>query len=345
MIQDLSYRQAINFALRAEMNADANVFVYGLDVDDHKTTFGSHEGLLQEFGSERIFGTPLSEEAMTGFGIGAALRGKKPVHVHIRADFSLLSTNQLINMASNIHYLSAGKLSVPFTVRIIVGRGWGQGMQHSKSLHSMFAHFPGLKVFAPATPQEAYSVLRSSIGDFNPTLIFEHRWLYDVIGKVDTDKKNIEGTHVLREGSDLTIVATSWMSVEAVRAAEYLAKNGINAEVINVNEISAINHDLISKSVFKTKNCIVTDHDWTPFGFNSEVAANVYERCLKVLKNPVTRLGEGFFPCPTARTLEEKFYPRAQEIISESYKLLNKSAPDLSGEIFYSHENKFKGPF
>lgn len=345
MKQMMTFRKALNLAMADELKNDESVFIFGLDVDDHKSIFGSMDGLLKDFGSERIFGTPLSEEAMTGFAIGTAVRGLKPVHVHIRADFSLLAVNQIVNMASNIHYLTAGQLSVPLTIRVVIGRGWGQGLQHSKSVHAMFSHFPGLKVVMPSTAQEAYSLLRHSIQDPNPVIFIEHRWLYDVEGSVDTSKVIAPNTSHLLAGESVTVVANSWMSVEALKAAEHLKGLGITLDVFNVSNISDIDVKPIVESIAKTKHCIVVDHDWNNYGFNSEVATLVYEKSFNHLKKPIVRIGQKFFPCPTARPLEDKFYPKAQDIIRAACDLMSQKSPALNDAEFYSYENKFKGPF
>lgn len=340
-----TFRKALNQALRDEMAADPEVFVFGLDVDDHKSIFGSTENLLKEFGAQRVFGTPLSEEAMTGVAIGAALNGKKAVHVHIRADFALLAMNQIVNMASNIHYMTAGKLSVPLTIRVVIGRGWGQGMQHCKSLHSVLAHFPGLKVIIPSTAQEAYSLLRNSIQDPNPVIFIEHRWLYDVEGEVDTSKQISSLPALVAQGNDLTIVSTSWMTVEALKAQEVLVEAGLSSDIFNVTQIHDLNFSKIYASIEKTKHCIVIDHDWIEFGFAAEASALIHENAFKNLRLPVSRLGFARYPCPTARALENKFYPKAQDIIVNACEMHGKSVPDLSKFDFYSYENKFRGPF
>lgn len=342
---DWSYRKALNEALHAEFRADPDVFTFGLDVDDHKSIFGSTEGLLKKFGSDRVFGTPLSEDAMTGFAIGAALGGKKPVHVHIRADFALLATNQIINMASNLHYLTAGALSVPLTIRVVIGRGWGQGLQHSKTVHSLFSHFPGLKVMVPSSPQDAYTLLRKAIQDPNPVLFLEHRWLYDVEGPVDENLIDTSPVTLLRSGSDVTIVASSWMCIEALKAAEILEKSGIQAEILNLRSVAPLKAQAIYNSVKKTSHCLVTDHDWVEFGLASEIAACVQEHCFANLRQPVMRLGYRAIPCPTSRPLEDMFYPKAPDIISTVCRLLGKKIPDLSHYEFYSYENRFRGPF
>ncbi len=343
----ISYREALNEAMMQEMERDPNVFVYGLDVSDHKRIFGSTVGLVEKFGAERCFGTPLSEDAMTGFGLGAAINGLRPIHIHIRVDFMILAMNQIVNMVSSCRYTSAGKLKVPLVIRAVIGRGWGQGFQHSKSMHSVFAHIPGLKVVLPTTPRDVKGLLISAIRDDNPVIFMEHRWLYDTIGEVPEDPEAIPlgESNILRSGNDITVVATSWLNVEALKAAEVMQKHGISVEVVDPRTISPLNDKLILESVKKTGHCIVADDDWLNCGFSAEVAARVSEFCFKDLKSPVSRIGFAATPCPTTRPLENKFYPNAIDIIKSIESKLELQPLDLSNEEFYSYENKFRGPF
>lgn len=342
----MSFRRALNLALEREMEADPSVFVFGLDVPDHKRIYGSTEHLVERFGPRRCFGTPLSEEAMTGVALGAAISGLRPVHVHIRVDFVLLAMNQIANMLSTLRYMSGGQLSIPLVIRAIIGRGWGQSAQHSKSLHGLFAHLPGLKVVLPSSPQDAYSLLRAAIRDDNPVLCFEHRWLYDVEGEVDDDLRAPLGSAVVRRpGTDLTVLCTSWMNVEALKASEVLARRGIELEVVDVRTVTPLDETTIVRSVEKTGRCLVADYDWTFCGLSAELAALVGHRCFAALKRPVERLGFAPVPCPTTRPLENLFYPSAVTIIRAAERMLDLSDTDLSGESFYSHEQRFKGPF
>lgn len=346
MISRMTYRQALALALWREMEMDPSVFVFGLDVPDHKRIYGSTAGLLEQFGSRRCFGTPLSEEAMTGVALGAAISGLRPVHVHIRVDFMLLAMNQIANMASNLRYMTGGRLAIPLVIRAVIGRGWGQSAQHSKSLHSVFAHLPGLKVVMPSSPQDAYSLLRAAIRDDNPVIVLEHRWLYDVAGEVDEDLAVPLGAAVVRRPGDaLTVVCTSWMNVEAMKAAEVLAKRGVELEIIDVRTVAPLDEGRIIDSVRKTGRCIVADYDWVFCGFGAEVASLVSHRCFGALKSPVERLGFAHVPCPTTRPLENAFYPSAVSIIRTAERMLGLTEGDVSDESFYSHEQRFKGPF
>lgn len=342
----ISFREALALALAREMEADPSVFIFGLDVPDHRRIFGSTQGLVEKFGIERCFGTPLSEDAMTGVALGAAISGLRPVHVHIRADFMLLGMNQIANMISNLRYMSGGKLHIPLVIRAIIGRGWGQSAQHSKSLHGVFAHFPGIKVVLPTTPQDAYGLLRSAIRDDNPVIFLEHRWLYDIVGEVDDEQIIPLGVPaVRRRGDAVTVLCTSWMNVEALKAAEVLARRGIELEVVDVRAVCPLSEELIVESVCKTGNCIVADYDWAFCGFGAELAALVGHQCFGALKRPVERLGFAHVPCPTTRPLENLFYPSAIDIIRAVEQMLGLEEADLSGESFYSHEQRFRGPF
>lgn len=342
----ITFREALNLALVKEMESDPSVFVFGLDVDDHKSIFGSTDGLVEKFGGERCFGTPLSEDAMTGVALGAAMSGLRPIHVHIRADFILLAMNQIGNMMSNLRYMSGGKLTIPLVVRAVIGRGWGQSAQHSKSLHGVFAHFPGLKVVLPTTPQDGYSLLRSSIRDNNPVIFLEHRWLYDIVGDVDDERVVPLGqAAVLHEGDAMTLVCSSWMNVEALKAAKVLARRGLAVEVVDVRTVSPLDEQTIVGSVKRTRNCIVADYDWIFCGFGAELAALISQRCFGCLERPVERLGFAPVPCPTTRPLESLFYPSALTIIRAVEKLFGLEEADLNGEPFYSYEQRFKGPF
>lgn len=343
----ISYRDALNEAMAQEMRRDPRVFVYGIDVADHKRIFMSSRGLVEEFGPDRCFSTPLAEDAMTGFGLGAALAGMRPIHVHMRVDFLLLGLNQLVNMIATHRYGSGGHFTVPMVIRAITGRGWGQSFQHSKTLQSWFAHIPGLKVVMPSTPRDAKGMLIAAIRDDNPVIFIEHRWLYDVVGEVPehTDDVKLDGARIIHPGSDITVVATSWMNVEAVKAAEILKKRGIGVEVVDVRSISPFDSRTVIDSVRKTRHCIVADNDWIYCGFSAEVAATVYEACLGDLKAPIRRIGFAPTPCPCTRPLENEFYTNAVDIIRAAEEMLKLPETDLSNEDFYSYENKFKGPF
>ncbi len=347
-MRKITYCQALNEAMTQEMERDPAVFVYGIGVPDHKRIFGTTAGLVERFGTERCFDTPLSEDAMTGFGLGAAINGARPIHVHMRMDFMLLAMNQLANMVSCYRYMSGGKLKAPLVIRAIIGRGWGQAFQHSKTMHCCFAHIPGLKVVMPTTPADAKGLLISAIRDDNPVIFIEHRWLYYATDEVPEGDYSVPigQPNVLLDGSDITIVATSWMNIEALRAAETMKKrHGVSVEVVDARSAAPLEDDIIVDSVNKTRHCIVVDNDWLHCGLSAEIAARIAEKCFGKLKSPVNRLGFALTHCPCTRPLENLFYPNAIDIIRTIETKFGLSETELSSENFYSYERKFKGPF
>ena len=350
-MRKISFCDAINEALVQEMTNDPSVFVYGIGVPDHKKIFGTTRNLVEKFGERRCFDTPLAEDGLTGFGLGAALNGLRPVQVHIRVDFMLLAMNQIVNMVSTATYGSGGKLKVPMVIRGIVGRGWGQGYQHSKSLHSYFTHIPGLKVVCPTTPADAKGLLTTAIRDDNPVIFLEHRWLYWAEDEVPEGDYSIPfgKANILREGSDISIIATSWMNIEALRAAELANKyHGLSVEVVDPRTLYPLDTEMLVNSVRKTGHCIVADNDWASSGFGAEVACEIYDAAQHDINlcESIDRVGFAHTPCPTARHLENKFYPNAERLLRVIEKQFRLSPAVLDrSEQFYSHELKFKGPF
>lgn len=343
----LDYAGALREAMAQELERDSRVFVYGIGVPTYGGIFGTTKGLAERFGEDRVFDTPISEDAMTGFGFGAALRGLRPIHIHIRVDFLILATNQLVNMISNYTYSTAGKAKVPMVIRAVIGRGWGQGAQHSKSLFSYFTHIPGLKVIAPTTPSDAKGMLTAAIRDDNPVVCLEHRWLYWAEEAVSEEPYEVPlGVgRILVPGRDVTVVGLSWMNVEARLAADILGRRGVSVEVVDPRTLAPLDEALIVDSVRRTGRCIVADCDWIDSGFSAELAARIGERCFGELKAPVKRLGFAQTPCPTVRELENEFYPNAATIVRAVEQMLGLEAADLTGEDFFSHERRFKGPF
>src|SRR2546430_1904935 len=229
----LSYVDAVREATDHEMARDPAVVLFGLDVDDPKAIQGTTRGLLEKYGPERVFGTPLSEDAMTGAAIGMALAGLRPIHVHIRMDFLLLAMNQLLNVAAKSRYMYGGGGGVPLGVGSVIGKSWGQGAQHSQGLHGMFMHVPGIKVVAPATPYDAKGCLAAAVRDDNPVLYVEHRLLHFQKGPVPEAAYTVEPgkARITHPGDDVTVVGISYMQTECLRAAKYLEGVGVRAEV------------------------------------------------------------------------------------------------------------------
>ncbi len=346
----LSYATAIAEALTQEMDADPSVFVYGLDVDDHKSILGSTAGLLEKFGPERIFTTPLSEDAMTGLGIGAAMAGMRPVHVHIRMDFLMLCMNQLVNMAAKTHYMYGGKVTVPMVVRCIIGKSWGQGAQHSQALHAMFMHVPGMKVVAPSNPYDAKGCLIRSIRDNNPVLFVEHRLLYGTEAAVPEESFEVDfgQARVMAEGDDVTIVGISNMAVECLRAAELLAEVGISAEVIDPISLDPLDSDTIIRSAEHTGRLLIVDNGWAMCGASAEIVARVAERPVRLRTIRFQRMGFAPTTCPTTPSLEQAFYPNPASIAVAAYELVRPGGsawtPDPERAAL-AYQTQFRGPF
>ena len=348
MIRKLSFVDAIQEATEQEMKQDKSVILYGLDVDDPKAILGTTRGLVEKFGHDRVFGTPLSEDAMTGAAIGMALAGLRPIHVHIRMDFMMLAMNQLINVAAKSHYMYGGRVHLPMVVRSMIGRSWGQGAQHSQGLYSFFMHVPGLKVVAPTTPYDAKGCLTQAIRDNNPVIFVEHRILHFQKGMVPKKQYTVSPgkARITAEGKDVTLVGISYMQLECMRAKLYLESVGISAEVIDPIWLSPLDIDTISQSVTKTGRLIVVDNDWISCGTSSEIAAEVMERLQGKREIQIHRMGYAPVTCPPTPSLERLFYPDAPEIASVAYTLVKgRKRKWLPKERLDLQEIEFKGPF
>lgn len=350
--RELKFSQAINEAIDLCMAKDSAVYIMGLGVPDPKGIFGSTLGLQQKYGSIRVMDMPTSENGMTGVAIGSALVGMRPIMTHQRIDFALLAIEQLVNQAAKWHYMFGGQMQVPLVVRMIVGRGWGQGPQHSQSLQAWFAHIPGLKVIMPTTPHDAKGLLISSVEDNNPVIFIEHRWLYNITGHVPEGIYRIAlgQARVAREGDDITIVATSYMTLEALRAAELLARDGIEAEVVDIRTLRPLDEDSILQSVRKTGRLIVADTGWKTMGFGTEVVARVAERAFSYLKSAPERVALPDCPTPTTPVLANAFYARATEVVVAARKTLGlkveEPVPHLPvGVPLDVPDESFIGPF
>lgn len=352
--REITYSQAINEATEQALTEDDNVYLFGLDVDDHKGIQGSTIGLVEKFGRSRVFGTPLSEDAMTGIAIGSAMAGMRPIHVHIRMDFVLLCMNQLINIAAKAHYMYEGQVKVPMVVRTMIGRSWGQGAQHSQALHSMFMHVPGLKVIAPSNPYDAKAMLIAAVKDDNPVVFIEHRLLYSTKNHVPENIPDspIGKARIFTQGTDITIVAVSHMVIEALRAQKILAELGISAEIIDPVTLSPMDYDTIATSFAKTKNLLIVDNAWLTCGLSSEIITKMVEMFPNGINSSplsMARMGFASTPCPTTKVLEDMFYPNPKTITQKAYEIVRKQTlaidqlPDIKMGI--SEIDAFKGPF
>ncbi|MFZ5453716.1 MAG: alpha-ketoacid dehydrogenase subunit beta [Thermodesulfobacteriota bacterium] len=328
--RELKFFQAVNEALYVCLDQDPAVYIMGLGVPDPKGVFGTTLGLQEKYGPNRVMDMPVSENGMTGVAIGSALVGMRPVMTHQRVDFALLALEQIVNQAANWHYMFGGKTSIPLVIRLIIGRGWGQGPQHSQSLQAWFAHVPGLKVVMPTTPHDAKGLLIASIEDRNPVIFLEHRWLHNISGYVPPGVYRVplgQGK-IVRSGRDLTIAATSYMVLESLRAAEMLAAAGVSAEVLDVRTLRPLDEGLILESVRQTGNLIMTDTGWTTGGFGAEVIARVAEKAFGDLKNPPVRIALPDCPAPTSPALANRYYPRAVQIVAAAQQMLGLKVDD-----------------
>ncbi|MDO8425955.1 MAG: alpha-ketoacid dehydrogenase subunit beta [Deltaproteobacteria bacterium] len=323
-LRGLTYREALLEATAQMLASDQTVFVLGEGVDDSAGVFGTTKGLHERFGKDRVIDTPLAENGVTGIAIGAALAGMRPILVHMRVDFMPLSMDQIMNHAAKWHYMFGGKVSVPVTIRSIIGRGWGSAAQHSQSLQALFAHIPGLKVVMPATPYDAKGLLRASVYDGNPVIFIEHRWLYEHMGHVPEEAYTVPiGKAVVRrKGPDVTIAAASYMVYEALRAASALSGQGIESEVIDLRTLKPLDMETIFESVKKTGRLIVADTGWKEFGIGAEVIARVAEDAFYDLKAPAARVALPDAPTPASPVLENAFYPGKGHIIEAVKKML-----------------------
>jgi len=319
----ISFAEAINEGLRQAMRLSDDVFVHGQLVDSDSGVFHTTSGLVDEFSSKRVFDTPVAESAMTGVALGASLAGMRPVLVHQRLDFLLCSMDQIVNWASTWRYKSGGKSGVPFTIRAVVGKGWGQGPQHSKSLQAWFAHVPGLQVAMPATPADAKGMLLNAIFGSDPTIVIEGRSLFSMKDEVPEEPYRVPFGHaaVRRAGSDVTVVALGNMVPLALKAAEQLQAQGISAEVIDLRTVVPLDEDAILKSVAKTGRMVIADPAWRSFGVSAEISARISEKTAD-LKAPVQRLAFPDVHTPSSSPLEEDFYPEEEAVVASVKSVL-----------------------
>lgn len=348
-MRELKYREAISEALVQAMEADESVFIMGIGVDDPKGIFGTTRAAAERFSRKRVVDTPICEDTMTGVAIGASLVGMRPVLVHARNDFALVSMNELVNHAAQWSYTTGGALHVPITVRMLIGRGWGQGAQHSKSLQAFFCHVPGLKVVMPATPYDAKGLLIASIQENCPVIFIEHRLLYEVSGPVPEEPYTVPlgNSVVRREGRDATIVATSLMVIESLKAAHMLEKEGIDVEVVDLRTVSPMDEETVLASVRKTGRLVIADTGWSNCGLAAEVACRVAEKAFGSLGAPVQRVVLPDVHAPVSRALEEEFYPGVEGIAQAVRRALygKKAGTRLAVVSADPADKGFLGPF
>jgi pyruvate/2-oxoglutarate/acetoin dehydrogenase E1 component len=314
----IGYVEAINEALALALGHDPSVFVLGQGVDDPSAMFGTTRGLQAQFGRERVFDTPLSEEGMMGVSTGAAMNGMRPVFMHNRPDFVLLAFNQLVTHAAKFHFMDNGQTTVPLVVWAAIGRGWGSGAQHSQAIHGMLLGVPGLRIVMPSTPHDAKGLLLSAITDNNPVCLFEHRWLMKKTGVVPEGLYHVPlGKGICRRpGTDVTIVGVSHAIELGLQAANRLAAEGIDAEVIDLRTVKPLDEAIVLESLRKTGRIVVVDTAWMMGGLCAEVGCVVAEKGFADLKAPVCRIGLPDIPAPAGYALEQFYYPDVPRIMA-----------------------------
>ncbi len=350
-MRELSFAMAIKEATEQCMEKDDAVYVMGLGVPDVGGIFGTTLGLQEKFGEERVMDTPAAENGMTGIAIGSALRGLRPILTHQRVDFALLSMEQLINQAAKWHYISDARQSVPLVIRMVIGRGWGQGAQHSQSLCSCFAHIPGLKVVMPFSAHDAKGLLISAIEDNNPVIFFEHRWLHNLKDAVPEEyyKVPIGKANIIKEGQDISLVGLGHTTYECLRAAQILQENGVCAEVVDLRSVRPLDETTLLNSVKKTGRILMVDDDWAMCGMSAEILALVAEKGFKHLKSAPKRMTWPDYPLPVSYGLSNNFYIHRFDIVKKAFAMCGKDkAPCLPPDTHVRHDVPdltFTGPF
>ena len=326
MPQTITYRDALNQALREELRRDPNVFVIGEEVGEYGGAYKVTEGLIQEFGPERVIDTPISEEAIVGAGIGSAMVGLRPVVELMTINFSLLALDQIVNHAAKLRYMSGGQVSVPVVIRAPQGAGLQLGAQHSQNLEAWYAHVPGLKVVIPGTPVDAKGLLKSAIRDNNPVIFLEHEILYGMKGEVPEEEYTIPigVAEIERSGKDVTLISYSRMRTLCMKAADQLAEEGIETEVIDLRTLKPLDTETIISSVKKTHRAIVVEEDWRFAGMGAQIVDTIMLEAFDYLDAPVFRIAAADVPMPYSKPLEQLALPSVDEIISTAKKLVGR---------------------
>ncbi len=323
---EITYREAVRDALVQAMRENEDVFIMGEDIAEMGGSMGVTQGLLDEFGPERVRNTPISEMAIVGAGIGAAMAGMRPVVEIMYEDFLTLSLEQIVNQAAKHRYMSGGQLKVPLTIRTQGGAGWSPGAQHAQQLEAWLVHIPGLKVAFPSTPEDVRGILWTAIHDDNPVIVFEHRLLYPVKGEVPEQLEPIPlgKARTVREGSDVTVIATGplvHLSVDAAKAAE---DEGISVEVIDPRTLQPLDEDALVASVQKTNRVVVAHEAVTRMGFGAEVAAVLQYKAFDYLDAPIERVGAKFAPLAFAPVMEQFIVPNADDVLAAIKRTVGK---------------------
>jgi pyruvate dehydrogenase E1 component beta subunit len=320
----ITMREALNAAMREEMRRDPSVFLLGEEVAEYQGAYKITQGLFQEFGEWRVRDTPIAEEAIAGVAVGAAFVGMRPIAEMMTFNFSILALDQIVNHAAKYRYMSGGQIRCPMVLRGPSGAAAQVAAQHSQAFESWFVHIPGLVVVMPSTPKDAKGLLKSAIRDDNPVIFMENEVLYNLKGEVPEEEYTIPlGLgDVKRAGSDVTIVAWSRSTQFALQAAELLAKDGIEAEVVDPRTLRPLDEDVIFDSVRKTNRCVVVEEGWRYAGFGAEIADRVQRECFDELDAPVIRVTAADVPMPYSKMLEKAFLPQPERVVEAVRQVL-----------------------
>jgi pyruvate/2-oxoglutarate/acetoin dehydrogenase E1 component len=324
---EVTYREAVRDALSQAMRTDERIFIMGEDIAEMGGSMGVTQGMLDEFGPERVRNTPISEIGIVGTGIGAAMQGMLPVVEIMYEDFLTISMEQIVNQAAKHRTMSGGQVKVPLTIRTQGGAGWSPGAQHAQQLEAWFVHVPGLKVVFASTPEDVRGLLWSSIYDSNPVLFFEHRTLYALKGDVpeQIDPIPLGKARVHREGTDVTVVATGRLVHEALKAADEAEQDGVSVEVVDPRTLSPLDTETIVESVKKTTRCVTAHEAVVQGGFGAELAAVIQHGAFDYLDAPIERVGAKFAPLPFAPVMEEWCVPHAADVLAAIKRTVERS--------------------
>ena len=322
----MTYREAVRAALREALRGDPRVFLMGEDVGRYGGAFAVSHGLLEEFGPERIRDTPLSESAFVGAGIGAALGGMRPIVEIMTVNFSMLAMDQILNNAATLRHMSGGQFGVPLVVRVATGGGRQMAAQHSHSLEVWYAHIPGIKVLTPATVADAYGMLLAALQESDPVFIFEHATLYPLEGEIDemAELVDLNRAAVRRAGRDVTLITYGGTLGKTLQAAEHLAGEAIDAEVIDLRSLRPLDTSTIVDSVAKTHRAVIVDESWRTGSFAAEVSAQIMEFAFDNLDAPVARVCSAEVPMPYAKHLEAATLPQVEGIVNAARSLVSR---------------------
>ncbi len=349
----ITYAEAICEAMDQMMASDPSVYIMGEGIDEPRGIFGTSIGLRKKYGAQRVLEMPVAENGLTGVAIGSAIVGMRPVMVHQRIDFSLYALDQVINNAAKWYSMFGGQSTAPIVIRMILGQGWGQGNQHSQNLQNLYAHVPGLKVVAPSNAHDAKGLMVSAIRDNNPVIFLEHRWLHSTTSVVPEElyEVPIGKTRIAKDGKDVTIVTWSYWMVEALKAVEFLEKEGIDAEVIDLMSLSPLDFEPIKRSLQKTKRLLIVDGSWKHGGYSAELVARTIDDSDIVLEQKPKRITFPDFYTPSTPALAKYYYPTVTNIFSEAAALTGRSVSTSEVEAYEATrdpdvpDKSFTGPF